>query len=73
MHLSVVLMAAHPHVTPYTAMLMQRRFYQTAAERGSIDGWKHVAAMYMTGEGVPQNEQLARQIISMIRKSGIER
>jgi TPR repeat protein len=51
---------------------MVSRFYQTAAERGSVDGWKHVAAMYMTGEGVPQNEQLARQIISMIRKSGIE-
>ena len=44
------------------------RYYQTGAERGSIDGWRNVAAMHLTGEGIPKNEQLAKQIMNMIKQ-----
>ena len=37
--------------------------YQRAAEGGSIEGWRNVAACYMTGEGVPRCEGTARHIM----------
>ena len=48
----------------------QRAFdlYQKAGELGSVEGWRNVAACYLTGEGVPKNEHAARHIYSTMVK-----
>ena len=43
----------------------QRRafeLYQHAGELGSKEGWQNVVACYMTGEGVPKSEEIAKYI-----------
>lgn len=42
--------------------------YNTAAEQGSKQAWRNLAAMYLAGDGVPQSEEVARQIASVILK-----
>eukprot|EP00816_Leptocylindrus_hargravesii_P000586 CAMPEP_0196826704 /NCGR_PEP_ID=MMETSP1362-20130617/93765_1 /TAXON_ID=163516 /ORGANISM="Leptocylindrus danicus, Strain CCMP1856" /LENGTH=405 /DNA_ID=CAMNT_0042207291 /DNA_START=381 /DNA_END=1598 /DNA_ORIENTATION=- len=36
--------------------------YQKAGELGSIEGWRNVVACYATGQGVPENKQVAEYI-----------
>jgi uncharacterized protein len=40
--------------------------YNKAAEGGSMDAWRNLAAMYFTGDGVPKSEETARQIMKVI-------
>lgn len=42
--------------------------YNTAAEQGHKQAWRNLAAMYLAGDGVPQSEEVARQIASVILK-----
>jgi TPR repeat protein len=40
--------------------------YNTAAELGSVDAWRNLAGMYYTGDGVPKNEEVAKQIMKVV-------
>ena len=40
--------------------------YNTAAELGSQDAWRNLASMYYIGDGVPKNEEVARQIMKVV-------
>lgn len=40
------------------------RCYQTAAEGGNMFAWRSLASMYALGEGVPQSEQMAKNILA---------
>jgi len=42
--------------------------YNTAAAQGHKQAWRNLAAMYLAGDGVPQSEEVARQIASVILK-----
>lgn len=47
--------------------------YNTAAELGSVDAWRNLASMYYIGDGVPKNEEVARQIMKVVfNKDGVE-
>ena len=47
--------------------------YNTAAELGSLDAWRNLASMYYIGDGVPKNEEVARQIMKVVfNKDGVE-
>ena len=43
--------------------------YQKAGELGSVEGWRNVVACYLTGDGVPKNEQTARHIYDTMIKN----
>lgn len=40
--------------------------YAQAGEAGSVDGWRNVADMQASGDGVPQNEAAAKHIVDVI-------
>lgn len=42
------------------------QYYTVAAERGSQEAWRNLAAMHFTGDGVPKNENTAREIMRLI-------
>ena len=35
---------------------------------GSIEAWRNLAAMYYCGDGVPKSEEMAKQIMKMLRE-----
>ncbi|KAJ1417799.1 hypothetical protein B484DRAFT_400684 [Ochromonadaceae sp. CCMP2298] len=46
----------------------QRAFelYGLAAEQGSLEAWRNIAAMHYTGDGVPRNPEAAREIMRVM-------
>jgi TPR repeat protein len=40
--------------------------YNQAADGGSKDAWRNLAAMYYSGDGVPKSEDMAREIMKVI-------
>ena len=40
--------------------------YNKAAELGSKEAWRNLAAMYFIGDGVPKSEETARHIMKVI-------
>jgi TPR repeat protein len=43
--------------------------YSLAADQGSADAWRNIASMYFLGDGVPRNENLAREIMRVAVKT----
>jgi TPR repeat protein len=40
--------------------------YNIAADGGSKDAWRNLAAMYFAGDGVPKSEDMAKEIMRVI-------
>ena len=66
----VTLGALHYSGLPAANLASDKRkafeLYNTAAELGSQQAWRNLAAMYALGDGVPKSEEVARQIMSVV-------